>query len=311
MVLAIVVPCYNEQEVITETTRQLTALLDSMLSEDRISEGYIYLVDDGSKDQTWSLIEGLNSNNCHVHGIKLAHNSGHQNALWAGLEYVSDKCDAAVSIDADLQDDVQTIRAMVDKYTDEQCDVVYGVRKERKTDTAFKRTTALTFYKLMQTMGVEIVYNHADFRLMSRRAIEALMQYTERNIFLRGIVPMIGFKSDKVYYDRTKRFAGESKYPLKKMMSFALDGITSFSIRPLRFIATLGIVVMILSLFAGIYVLVSYLCGSVIKGWTSMFISIWFLGGVQLLCIGVLGEYIGKVYKEVKRRPRYVIEDNV
>ena len=311
MVLAIVVPCYNEQEVITETTHQLTALLDSLLSDGHISEGNVYLVDDGSKDKTWSIIEGLSSNNSHVHGLKLAHNTGHQNALWAGLEYVSDKCDAAVSIDADLQDDVRTIIAMVDKFANEKCDVVYGVRKERKTDTAFKRTTALAFYKFMQGMGVEIVYNHADFRLMSRRAIEALMQYTERNIFLRGIVPMIGFKSGKVYYDRTKRFAGESKYPLKKMISFALDGITSFFIKPLLFIATLGVVVMILSLFAGIYVLISFLCGSVIKGWTSMFISIWFLGGVQLLCIGVLGEYIGKVYKEVKRRPRYVIEKKV
>ena len=311
MKLAIVVPCYNEQEVLEETTRRMTVLIEGMLADGRISEGYVYYVDDGSKDATWQLIEGLQDKNQYVHGVKLAHNSGHQNAVWAGLEYVADKCDAAVSIDADLQDDVNAIAEMVDKFNIEQCEVVYGVRKERKTDTFFKRTTALAFYKLMLGMGVDVVYNHADFRLMSRRVIEALMQYPERNMFLRGMVPMIGFKSDSVYYDRAERFAGESKYPLSKMLNFAVDGITSFSVKPLRLITSIGLIMMVLAFYAGVYALVAYFCGKAIQGWTSMLLSIWFLGGVQLLCVGVLGEYIGKIYKEVKRRPRYFVEKTV
>lgn len=311
MKLAIVVPCYNEQEVLEETTRRMTVLIDGMLADGRISEGNVYYVDDGSKDATWQLIEGLQSKNQYVHGVKLAHNSGHQNAVWAGLEYVADKCDAAVSIDADLQDDVNAIAEMVDKFNNEQCEVVYGVRKERKTDTFFKRTTALAFYKLMLGMGVDVVYNHADFRLMSRRVIEALMQYPERNVFLRGMVPMIGFKSDSVYYDRAERFAGESKYPLSKMLNFAVDGITSFSVKPLRLITSIGLIMMVLAFCAGVYALVAYFCGKAIQGWTSMLLSIWFLGGVQLLCVGVLGEYIGKIYKEVKRRPRFFVEKTV
>ena len=311
MKLAIVVPCYNEQEVLEETTRRMTVLIEGMLADGRISEGYVYYVDDGSKDATWQLIEGLQDKNQYVHGVKLAHNSGHQNAVWAGLEYVADKCDAAVSIDADLQDDVNAIAEMVDKFNIEQCEVVYGVRKERKTDTFFKRTTALAFYKLMLGMGVDVVYNHADFRLMSRRVIEALMQYPERNMFLRGMVPMIGFKSDSVYYDRAERFAGESKYPLSKMLNFAVDGITSFSVKPLRLITSIGLIMMVLAFCAGVYALVAYFCGKAIQGWTSMLLSIWFLGGVQLLCVGVLGEYIGKIYKEVKRRPRYFVEKTV
>jgi len=308
MKLAIVVPCYNEQEVIEETTRRMTLLLDAMIDEGRITEGSVYYVDDGSQDKTWQLIETLQCNNHYIHGIKLAHNSGHQNAVWAGLEYAADKCDAAISIDADLQDDVNAIVEMVDKFNNEQCEVVYGVRKERKTDTFFKRSTALAFYKLMLGMGVDVVYNHADFRLMSRRVIESLMRYPERNVFLRGMVPMIGFKSANVYYDRAERFAGESKYPLSKMMNFAVDGITSFSVKPLRLITTLGLVMLIVSFFAGIYASVAYFCGSAIKGWTSLLLSVWFLGGIQLLCVGVLGEYIGKIYKEVKRRPRYFVE---
>ena len=308
MRLAIIIPCYNEQEVIEETTRRMTHLIDRMLADGCIDECGVYYVDDGSKDKTWHLIEELKRDNPYIHGIKLARNSGHQNAVWAGLEYVSDKCDAAVSIDADLQDDVNAIVEMVDKFNKEGCEVVYGVRRERKTDTFFKRTTALAFYKLMLAMGVDVVYNHADFRLMSRRVIEALMQYPERNVFLRGMVPLIGFKCANVYYNRSERFAGESKYPLSKMLNFAIDGITSFSVKPLRLITTLGLVMLMVSFLAGIYALVAYLCGSAIKGWTSLLLSVWFLGGIQLLCVGVLGEYIGKIYKEVKRRPRYFVE---
>lgn len=311
MKLIIVVPCYNEEEVLRETTRQLTSLVDSMINEGLLSECDIIYVDDGSKDNTWQIIEELQIGNRYVHGLKLAHNVGHQNALWAGLEFAVDKCDAAVSIDADLQDDVHTIVEMVDKFKNEQCDVVYGVRKERKTDTFFKRNTALLFYKMMLAMGVDLVYNHADYRLMSRRAIESLMQYPERNIFLRGIVPMIGFKSENVYYDRAERFAGKSKYPLTKMLNFAVDGITSFSVKPLRLITTIGFIVTILSLCASIYAIVVYFCGQAIKGWTSLLLSVWFLGGILLLCVGVVGEYIGKIYKEVKRRPRYIIEKRI
>ena len=267
-------------------------------------------VDDGSKDSTWSLIEHLQSENKYVHGLKLAHNVGHQHALWAGLEYSADKCDAVVSIDADLQDDVSVIEQMIDEYKN-GCDVVFGVRKERKTDTVFKRTTALAFYKLMQKMGVDIVYNHADFRLTSQRATQELMQYPERNMFVRGMVKLLGYKSSEVYYDRKERFAGESKYPIKKMINFALDGITSFSVQPLRIITSFGFIVMILSIVAALYALISYMCGSVIAGWTSMLISLWFIGGAILLSIGVLGEYIGKIYKETKRRPRYHIEKTI
>ena len=311
MKLIIVVPCYNEEEVLRETTKQLTSLVDSMINERLLSECDILYVDDGSKDNTWQIIEELQTECQYVHGLKLAHNVGHQNALWAGLEFVVDKCDAAISIDADLQDDVHTIVEMVDKFNNEQCDVVYGVRKERKTDTFFKRNTALLFYKMMLAMGVDLVYNHADYRLMSRRVIESLMKYPERNIFLRGIVPMIGFKSESVYYDRAERFAGRSKYPLTKMLNFAVDGITSFSVKPLRLITTIGFIVTILSLCASIYAIVVYFCGQAIKGWTSLLLSVWFLGGILLLCVGVVGEYIGKIYKEVKRRPRYIIEKRI
>ena len=311
MKLAIVVPCYNEQEVLIETTSRLTNLLQNMKMSGKISDCGIYYVDDGSKDCTWALIEEIGEKNECVHGVKLAHNVGHQNAVWAGLEYVSKLYDAAISIDADLQDDVQTIEQMVDKYNEEHCEVVYGVRRERKTDTFFKRSTALAFYKLMLAMGVNIVYNHADFRLMSRRVIEALMQYPERNIFLRGMVPMIGFKCDNVYYDRAERFAGESKYPLSKMLNFAIDGITSFSIKPLRLITSLGFVMLFMSICFGIWALLEHFLGHTIQGWTSLLLSIWLLGGVQLICVGVLGEYIGKIYKEVKRRPRYFVEKTI
>lgn len=310
MKLNIVVPCYNEEAVLQETTKQLSLIIDALIKEGKISYCNIVYVDDGSKDSTWSLIEHLQSENKYVHGLKLAHNVGHQHALWAGLEYSADKCDAVVSIDADLQDDVSVIEQMIDEYKN-GCDVVFGVRKERKTDTVFKRTTALAFYKLMQKMGVDIVYNHADFRLTSQRATQELMQYPERNMFVRGMVKLLGYKSSEVYYDRKERFAGESKYPIKKMINFALDGITSFSVQPLRIITSFGFIVMILSIVAALYALISYMCGSVVAGWTSMLISLWFIGGAILLSIGVLGEYIGKIYKETKRRPRYHIEKTI
>ena len=310
MKLNIVVPCYNEEAVLQETTKQLSLMIDTLIEKGKISDCNIVYVADGSHDTTWSLIEQLQTQNKYVHGLKLAHNVGHQHALWAGLEYSADKCDAVVSIDADLQDDVSVIEQMIDEYKN-GCDVVFGVRKERKTDTIFKRSTALAFYKLMQKMGVDIVYNHADFRLTSQRATQELMLYPERNMFVRGMVKLLGYKTAEVYYDRKERFAGESKYPLKKMINFALDGITSFSVQPLRIITSFGFIVMILSVVAAIYALISYMCGSVVAGWTSMLISLWFIGGAILLSIGVIGEYIGKIYKETKRRPRYHIEKTI
>lgn len=310
MKLNIVVPCYNEEAVLEETTKQLSQLIDTLIGKGKITACDIVYVDDGSHDTTWPLIEKLKSQNKYVHGLKLAHNVGHQHALWAGLEYSADKCDAAVSIDADLQDDIFAIEQMVDAYKD-GCDVVFGVRKERKTDTFFKRRTALAFYGMMQKMGVDIVYNHADFRLMSKRAINELMLYPERNMFLRGMVKLLGYKSQEVYYDRKERFAGESKYPLNKMINFALDGITSFSVQPLRLITTFGFVVMLLSVIAAVYALVSFLCGSAVAGWTSLLISLWFIGGAILLSIGIIGEYIGKIYRETKRRPRYHVEKTI
>lgn len=306
--LVIVVPCYNEEEVLKETTRQLSVVLQQMESEDKIGEGKVLYVDDGSKDTTWLLIEQLSATFPCVMGLKLAHNVGHQQALWAGLEWVANhNYNAAVSIDADLQDDVEAIIPMIDYYN-KGIDIVYGVRKERKTDTFFKKHTAQLFYKLMTTMGGDIVYNHADFRLMSRRALQALIAHPERNLFLRGMVKSLGFPSASVYYDRKERFAGESKYPFTKMLNFALDGITSFSVKPLRLITTFGLLFMLASVIAIIYALSAFMGGHVIPGWTSLLISMWFIGGAILTAIGIIGEYIGKIYKEVKRRPRYFIE---
>ncbi len=309
--LVIVVPCYNEQEVLNETTRQLSDTLDRMLEAGIIAEGRLLYVDDGSKDATWSLIEQLSGEYPCVMGLKLAHNVGHQQALWAGLEWVaSSDYDAAISIDADLQDDLEVIPQMADYYN-KGIDIVYGVRKERKTDTFFKKHTAQMFYKLMRTMGGDVVYNHADFRLMSRRTLQALVSYPERNLFLRGLVPMLGYPTASVYYDRKERFAGESKYPLTKMLNFALDGITSFSVKPLRLITTVGLLFMLVSVVAIIYALSAYASGQVIPGWTSLLISVWFIGGAILTAIGIIGEYVGKIYTEVKRRPRYFIEKKV
>lgn len=309
--LVIVVPCYNEEEVLTETTSQLSDVIARMETEGIIAEGRILYVDDGSRDTTWTLIEQLSIQNPCVMGLKLAHNVGHQQALWAGLEWAADSSyDAAVSIDADLQDDVDVIPAMA-TYFNQGIDIVYGVRKERHTDTFFKKHTAQLFYKMMKAMGCDVVYNHADFRLMSRRTLRALISHPERNLFLRGMVRSLGYPSASVYYDRKERFAGESKYPLTKMLNFALDGITSFSVKPLRMITTAGLLFILASIIAIFYALASFAGGHVMPGWTSLLISIWFIGGAILTAIGVIGEYVGKIYKEVKRRPRYFVEKEI
>ena len=306
--LIIVVPCYNEEAVLNETTCQLSTVIESMVKSGKITEGCILYVDDGSRDKTWELIESLSKENSLIMGLKLAHNVGHQQALWAGLEWASNsEFNAIVSIDADLQDDVQSIIEMTNRFN-EGIDIVYGVRKERKTDTFFKKHTAQAFYKLMSTMGGDIVYNHADFRLMSKRALQALVAHPERNLFLRGMVRSLGYPSAIVYYDRHERFAGESKYPLSKMLNFAIDGITSFSVKPLRLITTFGLLFMLIAISIIGYALYVYLMGHTIQGWTSLLVSLWFISGAILTAIGVIGEYIGKIYKEVKRRPRYFIE---
>ena len=307
-ILYLVVPCYNEEEVLPETVHRLTDKLDSMTQGGIISgDSRMIFVDDGSKDKTWQLIEAFHKENPYVCGLKLSRNRGHQNALLAGLMHAKEPADCVISLDADLQDDVDAIDRFVEKYT-KGCDVVYGVRNKRETDTFFKRTTARGFYTFMKKMGVDVVYDHADYRLMSRRALEALAEYKEVNLFLRGLVPLIGFKSDYVYYDRAERFAGESKYPLKKMLHFAIDGITSFSVKPLTIISNLGICISVLSVIGLLYALISYFTHHAVAGWTAIVCSIWLLGGIQLLCIGVLGEYIGKIYAEVKGRPRFIID---
>lgn len=307
-VLTIVVPCYNEEEVLPETKVRLLALLDDMIKSEKIAKNSkILFVNDGSKDITWQLIEEYHEEDKRITGLKLAKNAGHQNALFAGLMYAKEDSDILVSVDADLQDDINVIKEMVDKYH-EGNDIVYGVRKERKTDTFFKRTTALAFYKVMDFMGANTIYNHADFRLMSKRAVEHLAEFDERNLFLRGMVPLIGYKTTEVYYDRTERFAGESKYPLKKMIALAIDGITSFSVKPMTMISGVGITFVFISILAAIYSLISFFTGNVVPGWTSLILSVWFLGGMILLSIGIVGQYIGKIYIEVKHRPRYNIE---
>lgn len=307
-ILAIVVPCYNEEEAFPFSSKSLTEVLENLIKSGKIDKkSYILFVDDGSKDKTWELIENETTKNPLVRGLKLSGNVGHQNALLAGLLTANKDSDITVSIDADLQDDVNAIEKMVDAYLD-GADIVFGVRSDRSSDSAFKRITAQGFYKLMSAMGVKSVYNHADFRLMSHRAVEALSGYEERNLFLRGIVPLIGFKTENVYYERSKRVAGESKYPLKKMLKFAFDGITSFSIKPISLITTLGIIIIICSIAALVYSLISYFTGNAEPGWASLIISIWFLGGVQLAAIGLVGQYVGKIYVESKKRPRYNIE---
>lgn len=309
--LYIVIPCYNEEPVIEETVSRLTKKLDSMTEKELISnDSRIMLVNDGSKDATWNIIEKMFSSNKYVTGVSLSRNRGHQNALLAGLFEAAKYADMVVSMDADLQDDIEVLDDFVSKYY-EGCQIVYGVRKSRKRDTFFKRTTALGFYRLMNMLGVELVYNHADYRLMSRRAISELENYSEVNLFLRGIIPMIGFQTGTVEYDRGERFAGESKYPLSKMIYFALDGITSTTVRPIRMITAMGFLIAMISVIFLIYVIVGHFAGGTVTGWTTVVVLICLFGGLQILCIGIVGEYIGKIYLETKRRPRYIIQDKL
>ncbi len=307
--LAIVVPCYNEEEVLKIASGALREVLRDLAAKNKIApDSFILFVNDGSRDRTWELIEEEHRlYPDQIRGVKLAGNVGHQFALTAGLLTAMERSDVTVSIDADLQDDVAVIEEMIDKFH-QGSDIVYGVRRERKSDTFFKRTTAQAFYKLMALMGVRTVYNHADFRLMSKRAVEHFSRFKETNLFLRGMMPLIGYQTDSVYYDRKERVAGESKYPLKKMLALAFNGISSFSVKPISMILGLGLFIIICSMLAAVYALISYFTGSVVPGWTSLILSIWFLGGLQLMAIGMVGQYIGKIYMEVKQRPRYNIE---
>lgn len=307
--LFLVVPCYNEEEVLPETAKRLGAKLQSLIVAGKIApDSRMLFVDDGSRDNTWALIAALHRENPLAEGIKLAHNRGHQNALMAGLETAAQKADMVVSLDADLQDDIDAVDGMLEKYG-EGCDIVYGVRGSRETDTAFKRVTAQMFYKTMSFWGADLVYNHADYRLMSRRALAGLAEFGERNLFLRGIVPMVGYKTATVEYRRGERFAGTSKYPLGKMLNFALDGVTSLSVKPIRFITLLGFFIFTASVLMLGYSVVRYFAGQTVAGWASLVVSVWALGGLQLLAIGVIGEYLGKIYMETKARPRFIIEE--
>lgn len=307
--LFLVIPCYNEQEVIGETAKQLLEKMITLIKDEKIStDSIICFVDDGSKDRTWELISKLHEYNSIFRGIKLSRNKGHQNAVVAGLMTVKDECDMAISLDADLQDDINAIDEMVEKFN-QGCDIVYGVRSARKTDTFFKKTTAQAYYRVLKSMGVDITYNHADYRLMSKRALEALESFKEVNLFLRGIVPMIGFKTDIVPYERHERFAGESKYPLKKMLAFGMEGITSLSIKPIRMITSLGFLIFTISIMMTIYFLIRHFTGQTVQGWTSIVVSVWAIGGLQLLAIGIIGEYIGKIYLETKARPKFIIDE--
>lgn len=307
-ILYIVVPCYNEEPVLGETSKRLREKCEKLIHDGKISkESRIVFVNDGSKDRTWEMISQLHEENKLFSGVKLSRNRGHQNALLAGLTMASEKADITISMDADLQDDINAVDEMLEKYY-EGCEIVYGVRSARETDTFFKRFTAEGFYKLINKMGGEVVYNHADYRLMSAVALKDLLEFKEVNIFLRGMVPMIGYKSDIVTYERAERFAGESKYPLKKMLSFAFEGITSLSVKPIQLIFNLGILICTISVIAIIYFFIRHFTNNTVSGWTSLITSIWFLGGLQLIAIGLIGEYIGKVYLETKARPKFIIE---
>lgn len=307
-ILYLVIPCYNEEDVLPETSARLLDKLESLTGLKKISEkSRVIFVNDGSKDRTWEIIKQLHEKNRIFGGINLSRNRGHQNALLAGLMTVKDYADMVISMDADLQDDINAIDEMVDKYLS-GIDVVYGVRGSREKDTVFKKFTAESFYKIMNTMGANTVFNHADYRLMSRRALDGLAQYGEVNLFLRGIVPMIGYPADVVYYNRGERFAGKSKYPLGKMLSFAVEGITSLSTKPIRMITALGFFIFIVSIGMLIYSLVRHFMGATIVGWTTLMVSVWAIGGLILLSLGVVGEYIGKIYLETKARPRYIVE---
>ena len=304
-----VIPCYNEQEVLPETSKRLKEKLSTLVKAGKIDpESRIIFVNDGSKDRTWEIIRRLHEEDPVFGGVNLSRNRGHQNALLAGLMTVKDHADMAISMDADLQDDINAIDEMVEKYLN-GIDIVYGVRSSRAKDTFFKKATAEGFYKLMNTMGVNTVFNHADYRLMSKRALEGLAEFREVNLFLRGIVPMIGFSTDVVYYERGERFAGESKYPLGKMLSFAIEGITSLSTKPIRMITFLGFFIFLVSIGILIYSLVRHFMGATIVGWTTLMVSVWAIGGLILLSLGVVGEYIGKIYLETKARPRFLIEE--
>lgn len=306
--LYIVVPCYNEEEVLTETSRRLLQKINMLIANNVISsESKILFIDDGSKDKTWEKIEMLHRENNTFNGLKLSKNKGHQNALLAGLMYAKDEADFVISLDADLQDDIKVIDQFIDKHF-KGSNIVYGVRSSRDKDKFFKKSTALFFYKLMKFLGVEIVYNHADYRLMDKNALEHLSEFNEKNLFLRGIIPLLGFQTSTVDYERSERFAGESKYPFRKMLDFALNGITSFSVKPIRMISNLGFFLFFISLLALFYTIIIKISGLTVVGWSSLTISIWMLGGIQLLSLGIIGEYIGKIYLESKNRPLYHIE---
>ena len=308
MKLMFVIPCYNEEAVLPETAKRFQAKVKSLVGQGLCSEdSRVLLVDDGSQDKTWEIISALHKDNPLFEGLKLSRNYGHQNALFAGLMTARERCDACISMDADLQDDMDAIDLLVKEYQD-GCDVVYGVKNKRKSDSFFKRNTARFFYRLMKGLGVDITYNHADFRLMSRRALDGLKTFREVNLFLRGLVPLVGFQRGYVYYDIRERFAGVSKYPLRKMISFAINGITSFSVKPLRLITGTGVVIFLISLVMILYTLITWLTGDTVTGWSSIQASNWMLGGIQLLSLGIIGEYVGKIYSETKRRPRFIID---
>ncbi|MDY4813724.1 MAG: glycosyltransferase family 2 protein [Ruminococcus sp.] len=309
--LYLAVPCYNEEEVLFDTTEKLTKKYDQLIADGKITnDSKIVYIDDGSKDKTWEIISELYKTNTYVNGIKMSRNRGHQNALLGGLMTIKDDCDCVISIDADLQDDINTFDKMIEDF-ENGSEIVYGVRSKRATDTAFKRMTAQGFYKILSALGAEVVYNHADFRLMSRRALNALADFKEVNLFLRGLVPLVGYKSSVVEYERSERLAGESKYPLKKMLGLAWDGVTSLSMKPIRMITVLGVIVFCISIIMLIYSVVMWAIGNTVSGWTSMTVSIWAIGGLQLLAIGVVGEYIGKIYMETKNRPRFIVEEQL
>ncbi len=310
-ILYVVIPCYNEEEVLEETTKQLKEKIEKLISNKKISnESKIMYVNDGSKDKTWEIIKKISKKEKHFTGITLSRNRGHQNALLAGLLTAKKYADIVISMDADLQDDINAIDKMINKYY-EGCDIVYGVRSARDKDTFFKKATAEGFYKFMKVLGVDCVYNHADYRLTSKRVLDNLENYKEVNLFLRGIFPLIGYKTDIVYYERNERFAGESKYPLKKMLNFAWDGITSFSIKPLRMIGTIGFIILFISIVIMIYSLIRKFTGNTVEGWTFIATSLWLIGGIQMISIGIIGEYVGKIYSETKSRPRFIISENL
>ena len=307
-ILYIVVPCYNEEAVLPETAKRLGVKLNDLILEGKVSsKSRIMFVNDGSKDKTWQLIEELHQNSKFYVGVNLSRNRGHQNALLAGLMTAKKLCDVTISMDADLQDDINAVDAMLDEYAG-GADIVYGVRSKRKNDSFFKRVTAEGFYRLMNKMGAETVFNHADYRLMSKKALEGLAEFGEVNLFLRGIVPMVGFKNAVVYYERSQRFAGESKYPLKKMISFALEGITSLSTKPIRLITLIGMLIFLISIIMLAVFIIQWAIGVTVSGWASLICSVWAIGGLIMLALGVIGEYIGKIYLETKKRPRFIIE---